>query len=155
MVSGQEPKIPDAAAADLITLEKQFAQAIVKADGDALDNILSDDWIIIGPEGRVINKAGFLDVVRSSTLAHSIMESDETRVRVYGDTAIVTARVVTAGAYRGQAFTTRERSSDVFVRQQGHWKCVLTQLDDDCSREVIRGAVGPILSGRRFECLRR
>jgi ketosteroid isomerase-like protein len=100
---------------------------IVKADVDALDNIVSDDWII-GPDGKVINRPGFLDVVRSGALAHSSMESDETRVRVYGDTAIVTARVVTAGAYQGQAFTTQERSSDVFVRQQGHWKCVLTQL---------------------------
>lgn len=128
MVSGEGPTPLDIVAADLITLEKQFAQAIVKADVDALDKLVSDDWIIIGPEGKVINKTGFLDVIRSGALAHSSMESDETRVRVYGDTAIVTARVVTSGAYRGQAFATQERSSDVFVRQQGHWKCVLTQL---------------------------
>jgi ketosteroid isomerase-like protein len=128
MVSGEGPTPLDAAAADLITLEKQFAQAIVKADVDALHNIVSDDWIIIGPEGKLTNKSEFLGVVRSGALVHSSMESDETRVRVYGDTATVTARVVTAGAYQGQAFMTRERSSDVFVRQHGHWKCVLTQL---------------------------
>ena len=128
MVSGEGPAPLDAAAVDLITLEKQFALAIVKADVDALDNIVSEDWIIIGPEGKVINKSGFLNVVRSGALSHSSMESDETRVRVYGDTAIVTARVVTAGAYQGQGFTTQERSTDVFIRQQGHWKCVLTQL---------------------------
>jgi ketosteroid isomerase-like protein len=142
MVSGEGPAPLDAAAADLITLEKQFAQAIVKADVDALDNIVSDDWIIIGPEGKVINRPGFLDVVRSGALAHSSMESDETRVRVYGDTAIVTARVVTAGAYQGQAFTTHERSSDVFVRQQGHWKCVLTQLTPLCQQCVRQVAFG-------------
>ena len=128
MVSGEGPTPVDAEAEDLITLEGQFAQAIVKADVDALDNIVSDDWIIIGPEGRVISKSAFFEVTRSGALTHSSMESDETRVRLYGDTAIVTARVVTAGAYQGQAFTTRERSTDVFVRQHGHWKCVLTQL---------------------------
>ena len=89
---------------------------------------MSDDWIIIGPEGRAISKSTFFEVTRSGALTHSSMESDETRVRLYGDTAIVTARVVTAGAYQGQAFTTRERSTDVFVRQHGLWKCVLTQL---------------------------
>jgi ketosteroid isomerase-like protein len=56
------------------------------------------------------------------------MVSDETRVRVHGDTAIVTARVVATGAYQGRTFTTRERSTDVFAREQGLWKCVLTQL---------------------------
>ena len=32
------------------------------------------------------------------------------------------------GAYQGQGFTTTERSTDVFMRVQGTWKCVLTQL---------------------------
>jgi ketosteroid isomerase-like protein len=128
MPSGEAAAPLDAAATDLITLERQFAQAIVESDVDALDKIVSDEWIVVGPEGKVIDKPGFLDVVRSGALAHSTMESDETRVRVYGDTGVVTARVVTAGTYRGQAFTNRERSSDVFVRQEGHWKCVLTQL---------------------------
>jgi ketosteroid isomerase-like protein len=128
MVPGEGATPTDAAAADLIALEKQFAEAIIKADVDALNKIVSEDWIIIGPEGAVVSKSGFLVVVRSGALAHSSMESDEARVRVYGDTAIVTARVASAGAYQGQPFTTRERSTDVFVRQHGHWKCVLTQL---------------------------
>lgn len=128
MLLGEGATPADAAAADLIALEKQFAQAIIKADVDALDEVVSEDWIIIGPEGAVVGKAGFLAVVRSGALTHSSMESDEARVRVYGDTAIVTARVAAAGAYQGQAFTTRERSTDVFVRQHGHWRCVLTQL---------------------------
>jgi ketosteroid isomerase-like protein len=67
-------------------------------------------------------------VVKSGALTHSVMEMDETRVRVYGDSAVVTARAVTTGTYQGQPFTTRERSTDVFVRQQGQWKYVLTQL---------------------------
>lgn len=128
MAVGDRPSTSDAATADLIALEKQFAQALVKGDVESLDGLVSDDWIIIGPEGGVINKSAFLDVVKSGALTHSTMELDETRVRIYGDTAIVTARAVTTGTYQGQTFTTQERSTDFFVRQQRQWKCVLTQL---------------------------
>ena len=126
--SGERPTPPNAAAADLDAVEKRFAEALAKADVGLLDQVVSDDWIIIGPEGRIITKSAFLDVVRSGVLTHSTMASDEARTRIYGDTAIITARVVTAGAYRGQAFTTTERATDIFVRDHGLWKCVLTQL---------------------------
>jgi hypothetical protein len=36
--------------------------------------------------------------------------------------------VATTGAYQGRPFTTLERSTDVFVRGAGQWRCVLTQL---------------------------
>jgi ketosteroid isomerase-like protein len=115
-------------AAELIALEQLFARTVVKGDAAALEKLVDDDWMIVGPEGNVITKPAFLDVVKSGALTHSTMELDETRVRVYGDTAIVTARAVTTGTYQGRPFTTRERSTDVFVRQHGHWKYVLTQL---------------------------
>jgi ketosteroid isomerase-like protein len=126
--SGERPTPPNPAAADLIAAEKRFAEALAKADVAVLDKVVSDDWIIIGPDGRTITKSTFLDVVRSGVLKHSTMESDETRMRIYGDAAITTARVVTTGAYQGQAFTTTERATDIYVRDQGSWKCVLTQL---------------------------
>ncbi len=56
------------------------------------------------------------------------MTSDDITVRVYGETALVTARVAATGAYQGRSFTTLERSTDVFVRQAEQWRCVLTQL---------------------------
>lgn len=127
--SGEMPTTsPSATGADLESVEKQFAEALANSDVGLLDRVTSDDWIIIGPEGRIITKAAFLDVIRSGALTHSTMESDEACTRIYGDSAIVTARVVTAGAYRGQAFTTTERATDIFVRDHGSWKCVLTQL---------------------------
>jgi ketosteroid isomerase-like protein len=127
-MSPRGPTPPDAAAADLVALEERFERALAEADVDALDEIVSDDWIVIGPDGGLTTKTAFLAVVKSGALTHSTMVSDETRVRVHGDTAIVTARVVATGVYQGQPFTTRERSTDVFVREQGPWRCVLTQL---------------------------
>ena len=66
--SGKRPTPPNAAAADLDAVEKRFAEALVKADVGLLDQVVSDDWIIIGPEGRIISKSAFFDVIRSGVL---------------------------------------------------------------------------------------
>lgn len=115
-------------AEELLKLEKEFAQAIVKNDVEAIERILADDWIIIDPDGGVIDKARFLGVIKSGALTHEMMESDDIRVRLYGDTAVVTGLTRTRGKYSGQAFTTQERATDVFVKQNGRWRCVFSQL---------------------------
>ena len=113
---------------EVLELEKEFSQAIVKNDAEAVGRFLADDWIIIDPDGGIIDKTRFLDVIKSGALTHEMMTSDDTRVRIYGNTAIVTALTTTKGKFSGQVFTTLERASDVFVKQNGRWQCVLSHL---------------------------
>ena len=113
---------------EVLRVEKEFSQAIVKNDAKAVARFLADGWIIIDPDGGIIDRARFLGVIESGALTHEMMESDDTRVLVYGNTAIVTALTTTKGKYSGQAFTTQERATDVFVKQNGRWLCVLSQL---------------------------
>lgn len=112
----------------VLKLEKEFSQAIVKNDVEAVGRFLADDWIIIDPDGGIIDRATFLGVLKSGALTHEMMESDDTRVRIYGNTAIVTALTTTKGKFSGQAFTTQERATDVFVKQNGRWECALSHL---------------------------
>ena len=113
---------------EVLKLEKEFSQAIVKNDAEAVGRFLADDWIIIDPDGGIIDKATFLGVIKSGALTHEMMESDDTRVRIYGNTAIVTALTTTKGKFSGQVFTTQERATDVFVKQNGRWQCALSHL---------------------------
>jgi len=113
---------------DLLKLEEDFAKAIVSNDADAVARFVSDDWIIIDPDGGVIDKGRFLAVMRSGALTHEAMESTDVRLRAYGDTAVVTAVTSTKGKFMGQEFTSRERATDVFVKLDGRWQCVLTHL---------------------------
>jgi ketosteroid isomerase-like protein len=113
---------------EVLSLEKEFSQAIVKNDAKAVARFLADGWIIIDPDGGIIDRARFLGVIESGALTHEMMESDDSRVLIYGNTAIVTALTTTKGKFSGQAFTTQERATDVFVKQNGRWLCVLSQL---------------------------
>ncbi len=113
---------------ELAKVEAEFANAIVKNSPEEIRQFVSDDWIIINADGGIIDRQRFLEVIKSGTLTHEMMESDDMRVRVYGDSAVVSAVTRSKGKFMGQEFTTHERSTDVFVRRDGRWRCVLTQL---------------------------
>jgi ketosteroid isomerase-like protein len=113
---------------ELIRVAHEWDRAMVENDAEAIARYMADDWTIVGSDGSVGDKATFLALVKSGALSHDVMTSEDIGVRVYGDTAVVTARGVSRGKYRGQAFREVERSSSVFVRQEGQWRCVLTHL---------------------------
>jgi ketosteroid isomerase-like protein len=113
---------------ELITVAHAWDAAMVANDAEAIGQYMADDWTIVGPDGRVSNKATFLELVRSGALSHDVMETHDLSVRLYGDTAVTLARGISGGKYQGQPFREIERVSCVFLRQDGRWKCVLTHL---------------------------
>jgi ketosteroid isomerase-like protein len=113
---------------ELLKLEKAFAEAIVKNDHEGIGRLVTDDWIIIDPNGEIVDRARFFEVIKSGALTHDMMESEDFRVRVYGDSAVVTGLTRTKGKFMGQEFSTQERATDVFVKRDGRWQCALTQL---------------------------
>jgi ketosteroid isomerase-like protein len=113
---------------DLIRLAHAWDRAMVENDPAAIGRYLADDWTIVGPDGTMSDKATFLELVRSGSLSHDVMTSEDLGVRVYGDTAVVLSRGTSGGMYQGRAFHELERVSSVFVRRGGRWRCVLTHL---------------------------
>jgi ketosteroid isomerase-like protein len=113
---------------ELIRVSHDWDRAMVANDPTAIGRYMADDWVMIGSDGSVGDKTAFLASVESGDLTHDVMESDDLSIRVYGETAVVTARGISGGEYRGQKFYELERVSCVFVRQDGQWRCVLTHL---------------------------
>jgi len=73
---------------DLLNVEKEFADAIVQNDPEAIGRFVLDDWIIIDPDGGIVDRARFFEVIKSGVLTHQMMESEDLRVRVYGHSAV-------------------------------------------------------------------
>ena len=109
-------------------MERDFATAVLSNNADAIGKFLTDDWAIVDADGGVIDKARFLSAIKSGTLVHEEMELDDLTVRTHGDSAVVTNITSTKGRFAGQEFTTQERATDFFVKRDGHWRCVSSQL---------------------------
>ena len=60
---------------------------MIQNNADAIGRFLSDDWIIIDPDGDVIDKPRFLAVIQSGALKHEAMDSEDIRVRTYPNSA--------------------------------------------------------------------
>jgi ketosteroid isomerase-like protein len=120
--------MPNEIEAELIAVAQEWDRAMVRNDAEEIGRYMGDDWILVGSDGSMSDKATFLGLVRSGALTHDVMESRDFRIRVYGNTAVLLARGVSGGKYQGQAFREVERSSNVFVKQGGRWRCVLTHL---------------------------
>ena len=113
---------------ELLKLENAFAEAIIKNDLEGIGRLVADDWIIIDPNGEIVDRPRFFEVIKSGALTHDTMESEDFRVRVYGDSAVVTAITSAKGKFMRQEFSTHERATDVFVKRANRWQCVLTHL---------------------------
>ena len=103
-------------------------RAMLTNDPDAIGAFMADEWTIVGPDGSLNDKAGFVEAIRSGLLTHDVMESHDVDARVYGDAAVSVARGLSGGSYLGERFLLTERVSCTYVRQGGRWRCVLTHL---------------------------
>ncbi|WP_235432167.1 nuclear transport factor 2 family protein [Nocardiopsis sp. RV163] len=81
--------------------------------------------MLVGPSGAG-SREGFLSMAVSGALTHSTMRPVEgtERVRVHGDLAAPTARVVNTAHFGSREFHADEWTTDVYHRTPGGWICV-------------------------------
>ena len=116
------------AESEIIEVCHAWDRSMVTNDPDAIGAYMTDDWMIVGADGRIDDKRRFLDMVRSGVVSHDVMESHDMNVRVFGDSAVVVGRGISGGRYHGEPFHLVERVSSTFVRQSGGWRCASTHL---------------------------
>lgn len=115
---------------EVLAANEAFDRAIVTRDADAYSKILADDFIFTGADGTISDKKGEIDRVRSGKLTFESGKSDDIRVKVYGNTAVVTGRFTAKGKNNGNAFTFVERYTAVFVKRDGRWQMVAEQATE-------------------------
>jgi ketosteroid isomerase-like protein len=110
----------------VLAVSAAWDAALVRNDADAVAGFMADEWVYVGPTGA-IPKANVIGWIASGELAHHMMKTiGEAHVAVYGDSAIITARKQSSGVGNGVPYTADEWISEVFVRNDGRWLCVLS-----------------------------
>jgi hypothetical protein len=106
---------------EILDLERQAKEAAVHRDPAFSQRILADDYVAITPLGQVITKADTVAARRSGQLRYDSIEISDIMVRVYGNTAVVTARAAVKGIDLGEEFNGSYRFTRVWVRRSGRW----------------------------------
>ena len=107
-------------------LDTQYQLAVKNHDVATMDRILADDFVLVTGRGKAFNKADLLKEARGSTVYERQEDSEQT-VRVWGDTAIVTALLWAKGSDEGKPFDYKLWFSDTYARTPAGWRYVFGQ----------------------------
>jgi ketosteroid isomerase-like protein len=114
---------------DLIRLEERLSDALVRLDVQASDDLWSDDLVFVSPGGQVTTKAQRLAEMRvpaqPSAAVVVASTNDDIKVRLYGETAVVTLLSTWKGTgSEGREFSTRYMTTHVWAKQKRQWRLV-------------------------------
>ena len=120
-----------ASAADdrktVAALDTQYQAAVKANDAATMDRILADDFVLVTGSGKTYTKGDLLKDARSGQTVYERNEELEQTVRVWGDTAVVTAKLWEKGTDNGKPLDRTLWFSDTYVRTPAGWRYVFGQ----------------------------
>jgi len=121
---------PQRAAGDeetVANLDTEYQQAVKDNDAATMARILADNFVLVSGRGGTQTKADLLSESRKGNIKYEHQEDTNRTVRVWGDTAVVTALLWGKGTVDGKAFDHKLWFSDVYVRTKSGWRYVFAQ----------------------------
>jgi len=107
-------------------MNDDWVKALMRADGETLDRIMADDFFFTYPlEGD--DKAQFIADVTSGDLKIEHISREQCRVRVFGSTAVLTARDSATWLYHGRELSGQYKIIKVFAERAGRWQLCAIQ----------------------------
>ncbi len=108
-------------------LDTEYQAAVKRNDAAAMARILADDFVLVTGSGKTYIKADMLKDARSGETNYEHNDEDVQTVRVWGDTAVVTAKLWEKFTTNGKSFDHKFWFSDTYVRTPAGWKYVFGQ----------------------------
>jgi uncharacterized protein (TIGR02246 family) len=121
---------PPARAAEqqIRDFEEQINAAVVSGDLHVFEQLLADDFTHTNQAGIFRTGAQWLANHKPGQSPYTRYDVDELKIRVYGDTAVVTARTTPKGQdSRGRPITGQYRYLRVWAKRDGKWRAVAFQ----------------------------
>lgn len=115
--------------AAVAALDVAFQHAVKTNDAEAIDRLLHADFCLVLGDGAVVSRDEVVEEARARRIVYKVQDEDPgtQKVRVWGDTAVVTARLRIEGVREGQGFARTLWFSDTYVRTPAGWKYVFAQ----------------------------
>jgi ketosteroid isomerase-like protein len=117
----------DSDATIVTRLDTEYQAAVKKNDADTMDRLLADDFVLVTGSGKVYTKSDLLQEARSGYVIYERQEDTAKKVRVWDDTAVITAKLWGKGTENGKPFDYTLWFTDTYVRTATGWRYVFGQ----------------------------
>lgn len=109
---------------ELRDLDRGWVAAYLQGDTELFDRIWIEGFIFTFPFGQFTNKTQEIANIRSGELTFDSLSTDNTKVKVYGRTAVMAGRLTMKGRYRDRDIGGQYSYTNVLGRQHECWRIV-------------------------------
>lgn len=111
-------------------LDIEYQAAVKRNDAETMDRILHPHFVLVRGDGRVVTREDIIGGARSGAFEFEMQDEIEgtQTVRIWGNTAVVTALLWIKGTHTGEPFDRRVWFSDTYVRTDGGWRYAFAQV---------------------------
>ena len=110
---------------ELMRLEQVWNDAHLRGDVRALDQLWAEDLFVTVPDMPVMNKEESLAIWKAGKMKFDIYRTSDLRIKVYGNSAVVTGQLVRIRDRNSEKFEDDWRFTKVYVRRNGRWQVVV------------------------------
>jgi len=116
-------------AKTVAALDTKYQAAVKANDAATMDQILADDFALVTGLGKVYGKADLIDSARKKEVTYERQDEEPgtQKVRVWGDTAVVTALLWIKSVQGDKPADYKLWFSDTYVRTPEGWRYVFGQ----------------------------
>ena len=108
-------------------LDTLYQAAVKKNDAVTMERLLAEDFVLVTGSGKTYTKADLLGEARSEQIHYEHQEDTDQTVRIWGDTAVITAKLWEKGTNQGKHFDKTVWFSGTYVRTPTGWRYVFGQ----------------------------
>ena len=110
-------------------IDRNYQDAVKRNDADAMQKILHPDFLLVLGDGRRFDRNDLLKDARRGRFIYELQDEvpGSQSVMVWGDTAIVTAKLRLRGLNDGKPFDRTLWFSDTYVRTDRGWRYLFGQ----------------------------
>jgi len=128
-VTGKLNASPEQDAKTVAALDTKYQAAVKANDAATMAQILADDFALVTGRGKVYGKADLIDSARKKEVTYERQDEEPgtQKVRVWGDTAVVTARLWIKSMQGDKPADYELWFSDTYVRTRAGWRYVFGQ----------------------------
>ena len=113
---------------EILAVERELQAAQRASDVDALDRLLHDDLLAVGPDGSLVGKAEDLAAHRSGVFKIAELEEEDVRVVLHGDLAVTFVVLRIRGTIGDEEVAALMRYTRTWTRDDDAWRVIAAHI---------------------------
>ena len=120
-------KTSEGAESKLIELNNMYDSAIVHSDTSLLKRLYAPEFVCTNSEGKLLTKDQQIINIATSEMKWEAGKSENVKVNVFDNAAVMTGSFFARGTYRGNPVTINESYTATWIKKDTSWQMVAEQ----------------------------